>query len=348
MRNPKSEGVLPRKIIEEMLGCGEIYFTSVRSASDRSHISPTLIGLFPVRLPTGKEEMVLERGETREFDLNVGVGNALPDYYFFGDGNTTAARAGLSVDITDSDGMMLPYQPATKRYPDHVSPHPKNGGLTARVTALQFPVRIRPGSSIANLRIFHGDPEASVLDPHSLGDVLYVDGHPLPADELLHIRARKLGMRLNLAETVHNGSAGYVSRECSRALRYEKEANDPAYFYETIAPCSAYVVKPGTHILLYTHESIDLTGKNGDGKPIVGFMRRKLNGYDKVNSATMLEPEPPKRLAVEIQPSGEKLLYHKLHICDAMFYKGCDDLDIKDHNSGNRHPLGKLFRLNGY
>jgi hypothetical protein len=341
---PERAGVLSQRQMKRMIASGGISYVK----SYCSDFSPTMMSLLLTGNGTeNKESFVLERGEERDFDLNVATGTVRRGLHFIADGKTTTARIGLSVDVIDADGCKLPYQPSSD-YPADVSPHPKAGVLRARIKATQFPVILWPGNPVANLRVFYGEPEESLMDPLSRGEFLYVDGKTVPLSELQTRKGRYLEMHLNLKSPVHNGATGYVSLDNSTGkIRHEKGANNPSKFYASITADETWTANPDTLSLLYTLEELDLTG-GGVREPCIGFMRRRINGSDAINFATMLEPELPKRLAIEIQPRGREMkLHHGQYICDVDLYRGCETLDIKTHNSGNRHPFGKLFKSYG-
>jgi hypothetical protein len=348
-RGPEKKGVLSERQMRHLLSSGGMSIINNYSPD----FSPTMMSLLLIgKSPGSEEKFYLERGETREFDLNVEIAD-LPDcYHLIADGKTTTARVGLSVDVLDSKGRMLPYQPSTS-YPTPVTSHPAAGGLRVRITSTQFPVTLCPGSGVANLRFFFGDPEESVLNPQELGKFIYINDIPVPTEDLKVREKKYLEIHHNLLEAVHNGTAGYVSRaDPVGRIKYlpgKNENNTARNFYKPINICGKWVAKEDTLNLLYTLEKIDLTGGE-NGEPITAFMKRNMCGSRRaINMATMCEPELPKRLAVEVRPvGGDMELVHGDYIGDMICYGGSEPLDVKNHNSGNRHPLGKKFRPDRY
>jgi hypothetical protein len=349
MRRIENPGVLPDNVLWEMLESGVIkYDGSTLPGVDPSMMDLTLSANDPIL--AAREEVTVYPEEPMTFRLNV-ASCLPPGFHAFADAKTRLTRPGISVAVYDEHGNRVPYQPA-RGYFDDFSPHP-NGDLYAKVIPRKYPITVRAGCRVANLRVFHGDPADSRVNFEEISNFIYENGAPIANPE---ISDGRLIMRLNLKFTAEDGVAGYVSRRKSRG---DKHAIDvPAHglmgdnllhmFLKGIPPTDTYLAQHGRLSVFYTAESLDMRGNMGNGgnyDPFVGFMRRSGPGRMPVCLATMLEAEPGKQLTVEIIPERDTPLTHGQSICYVDCYNFAEPPSrLRSYNEGNCSLSGPLFK----
>lgn len=341
----ENPGVLPDSLLNKMLRNKDIYY----NGGFRSDVSPTLMSLCVADTLNGAKELVLGAGKSINVRLNVGIGDVSNELHFFADGTTTSARRDLGVVVYAENGDALPYQPETA-YESRVSPQPKKGDLIATITAHNFPVIVKSGKPFANLRVVKGKPTDSLLDPRTLHDFLFIDGVPVAEYEL---DGRRVRIRLNLSKPVEDGISVLVAKNgVDRPIIPRKRSNPLETYYDGIPVCRTYHGRAGTYNLFCTLEAINLNGIGKKGEDVAGFMRRYGGPGDSliVNRATMLNPEPPLQILIEIPLKKDTKLDDLQYIALVEFNSLAGAIDNpKVFNSGNCRSLGgKLFRTNGY
>src|SRR4029077_9239573 len=109
------------------------------------------------------------------------------------------------------------------------------GGLYLEVVPLSFPVRVREDLSLNQLRLAVGRAELTddeVRAHHVVEPILFVDGRPVPAEDLALANGLFLGLNLRGDAA---GRVGYRARESAPLLDLTKIGQtDPDAYWESV------------------------------------------------------------------------------------------------------------------
>lgn len=136
-----------------------------------------------------------------------------------------------------------------------------HGGLYLEVVPLSFPVRVREDLSLNQLRLAVGAPrltDEEVRAHHASQPILFVDGAPVPVDDLALAHGLFLGLNLHGDAT---GRVGYRARESAPLLDLTKTGHsDPEAYWEPVRreDGDRIILSPRHFYLLMSHEAVSV------------------------------------------------------------------------------------------
>ena len=160
------------------------------------------------------------------------------------------------------------------------------GRLYLEVVPLSFPVRIREGMSLNQLRLFAGNPELTdeeIRIRHGQSPLLYEDGHPVPPRRLA--LSHGLFLSLDLRGDVR-GQVGHRARENSPVIDMGTEQRvSPAPYWEAVnrEDGERIILTPERFYLLMSREAVsippDLASEMTAYDPTSGELRTHYAGF---------------------------------------------------------------------
>ncbi|HTW19412.1 MAG TPA: 2'-deoxycytidine 5'-triphosphate deaminase [Mycobacteriales bacterium] len=161
-----------------------------------------------------------------------------------------------------------------------------HGGLYLEVVPLSFPVRVREDLSLNQLRLAVGRAQLSddeVREHHRRQPILYLDGGPLPAEELDLSDGLFLGLDLRGGA---DGRVGYRARESAPLLDLTRIGEaDPYQYWESVRheDGDRIILSPRNFYLLMSREAVcvppSLAAEMTAYDPTSGELRTHYAGF---------------------------------------------------------------------
>ncbi|MDA8072404.1 MAG: 2'-deoxycytidine 5'-triphosphate deaminase [Actinomycetota bacterium] len=233
------------------------------------------------------------------------------------------------------------------------------GGLYLEVVPLSFPVRVREGLALNQLRLAVGRPrlsDAEILVAHEHHPLLRQDGQPVAQGSLLVADGLFLGLDLRGAD--ETGRVGYCARHSAPLLDLgASEPVDPELFWEPVCrePGDRLVLAPHRFYLLMSRETVcippSLAAEMTAYDPTSGELRTHYAGF--FDPGFGFDPEGShhgSRAALEVrahdvpfmiedgQPVCKLTFEHMLEEPRTLYGQG-----IGSSYQGQRETLGKWF-----
>jgi dCTP deaminase len=136
-----------------------------------------------------------------------------------------------------------------------------HGGLYLEVVPLSFPIRVREDLSLNQLRLSVGRAEmtdAEVRAAHESEPILFLDGRPIPAEDLELANGLFLGLDLR---GDRDGRVGYRARESAPLLDMTKVGQtDPDQYWEPVRheEGDRIILSPRKFYLLMSREAVSV------------------------------------------------------------------------------------------
>lgn len=136
-----------------------------------------------------------------------------------------------------------------------------DGGLYLEVVPLSFPIRVRENLSLNQLRLAVGRVELTDRDlreHHEDEPILFVEGRPVPTDDLALAGGLFLGLNLRGDRT---GRVGHRARESAPLLDMTRTGQaDPDQYWESVRreDGDRIILSPRNFYLLMSHEAVSV------------------------------------------------------------------------------------------
>jgi dCTP deaminase len=236
------------------------------------------------------------------------------------------------------------------------------GSLYLEVVPLSFPVRVRQGLTLNQLRLSIGDTalsDADIRAEHAHGPLLRVGGKPVKPKDLSLSSGLFLG--LNLRGSKVRG-VGWRARGSAPVLDLRKSrATDPGLFWDRVQQEQGgdrIVLQPNSFYLLMSHEAVTipphLASEMAAYDPTSGELRTHYAGFFDPGFGYNRDPHRAgSTAALEVRAHDVAfMIEHRQHVCKLTFERMLEEPTVLYGQSGfgsnyqgQTETLGKHFRL---
>jgi dCTP deaminase len=233
------------------------------------------------------------------------------------------------------------------------------GGLYLEVVPLSFPVRVREGISLNQLRLALGRvdlTDAELAAHHSREPILFAGGAPVPTDQLDLSSGLFLGLDLRGGE---DGRVGYRARDAAPVLDLTQAGQaDPAQYWESVRreDGDRIILNPRNFYLLMSHEAVtvppSLAAEMTAYDPTSGELRTHYAGF--FDPGFGYDPAGTlhgSTAALEVRAHDVPfMIEHRQPVCKLTFERMLDaptllyGQGIGSNYQGQTETLGKHFR----
>jgi dCTP deaminase len=237
------------------------------------------------------------------------------------------------------------------------------GRLYLEVVPLSFPIRVRRGLTLNQLRLSVGnsalsDPE--IRREHADGPLLSVGGKPV-SPRNLHLSSG-LFLGLNLRGSKAKG-VGWRARGSAPLLDLGRSRSfDPSLFWDKVLreKGDRIILQPNSFYLLMSHEAVTipphLAAEMAAYDPTSGELRTHYAGF--FDPGFGYDPDPREAgstAALEVRAHGVAfMIEHRQHVCKLTFERMLEpptmlygERGMGSNYQGQTETLGKHFKLDG-
>jgi dCTP deaminase len=233
------------------------------------------------------------------------------------------------------------------------------GGLYLEVVPLSFPVRVREGISLNQLRLAVGRvdlTDAELVAHHKNEPILFAGGAPVPVDELDLSNGLFLGLDLRGDA---DGRVGYRARDAAPVLDLTQIGEaDPAQYWESVRreDGNRIILNPRNFYLLMSHEAVtvppSLAAEMTAYDPTSGELRTHYAGFfDPGFGYDATGALHGSTAALEVRAHDVPfMIEHRQPVCKLTFERMLDaptllyGQGIGSNYQGQTETLGKHFR----
>ena len=234
------------------------------------------------------------------------------------------------------------------------------GPLYLEVVPLSFPVRVRQGLSLNQLRLSVGNTaltDTEIRTEHATGALLSVGGKPVPARDLQLSAGLFLG--LNLRGSKARG-VGWRARGSAPLLDLGRSrASDPDLFWDRVhgEKGNRIVLQPNSFYLLMSHEAVTipphLAAEMAAYDPTSGELRTHYAGFfDPGFGYNTDTTESGSTAALEVRAHDVAfMIEHRQHVCKLTFERMLEPPTVLygasgsgSNYQGQTETLGKHFK----
>lgn len=196
--------------------------------------------------PEGSSEFHLERAKTYVFKLRETLDPELANHRVYGQ-----ATAKSSVGRVDVLARLIVDGMDKYEYFDPEGLREGDGSLYLEVTPITFPVSVRPGFSLSQLRLFYGPPEDSVIRSHLLFRCV-----------LPEVQNPDGSLTVDLTSVDSVGGCAFVAQSSNNLVPIRLEDNNPdkpdphLYWEIRSADRNRLQIEPGRFYILRSKERI--------------------------------------------------------------------------------------------
>jgi dCTP deaminase len=237
------------------------------------------------------------------------------------------------------------------------------GGLYLEVVPLSFPIRVRRGLTLNQLRLSVGDSalsDAEIRREHADGPLLSVGGKPVLPKKLHLSSGLFLGLNLRGSRA---RSVGWRARGSAPLLDMGRPRSfAPHMFWDKVhsEKGNRIVLQPNSFYLLMSHEAVTipphLAAEMAAYDPTSGELRTHYAGFfDPGFGYDADHPEAGSTAALEVRAHGVAfMIEHRQHVCKLTFEHMLEpptmlygDRGLGSSYQGQTETLGKHFRMDG-
>lgn len=237
------------------------------------------------------------------------------------------------------------------------------GRLYLEVVPLSFPIRVRRGLSLNQLRLSVGETSLSDTDirrEHAAGPLLSVHGKPVPANKLHLSSGLFLGLNLRGSKT---RGVGWRARGSAPLLDLGRSrSSDPDLFWDKVHRLKGdrIVLQPNSFYLLMSREAVTipphLAAEMAAYDPTSGELRTHYAGFFDPGFGYRSDGRGVgSTAALEVRVHDVAfMIEHGQHVCKLTFERMLEpptmlygERGLGSNYQGQTETLGKHFRLDG-